>query len=88
MSLRGRMQTFSCACTFKKENQQYYVTEIEVPLLSRVHGRWITDMSDIGSESLGDFNAGKTRTPTKKKTKLHGLSPRANYSDRATAACR
>jgi hypothetical protein len=25
---------------------------------------------------------------TKKKTKLHGLSPRANYTDRATAACR
>jgi putative ribosome biogenesis GTPase RsgA len=23
-----------------------------------------------------------------KKTKLHGLSPRANYADRATAACR
>jgi hypothetical protein len=25
---------------------------------------------------------------TKKQTKLHGLSPRANYTDRATAACR
>jgi hypothetical protein len=25
---------------------------------------------------------------TAKKTKLHGLSPRANYTDRATAACR
>jgi hypothetical protein len=24
----------------------------------------------------------------KRKTKLHGLSPRANYTDRATAACR
>jgi hypothetical protein len=24
----------------------------------------------------------------KKKTKLHGLSPRANYTHRATAACR
>jgi hypothetical protein len=23
-----------------------------------------------------------------KKKKLHGLSPRANYTDRATAACR
>jgi hypothetical protein len=23
-----------------------------------------------------------------KKTKLHGLSPRANYTDRATAVCR
>jgi hypothetical protein len=26
--------------------------------------------------------------PHKTKTKLHGLSPRANYTDRATAACR
>jgi hypothetical protein len=25
---------------------------------------------------------------TKTKNKLHGLSPRANYTDRATAACR
>jgi hypothetical protein len=25
---------------------------------------------------------------TYKKNKLHGLSPRANYTDRATAACR
>jgi hypothetical protein len=24
----------------------------------------------------------------KKKTKLHGLSPQANYTDRVTAACR
>jgi hypothetical protein len=30
-----------------------------------------------------------TETSTlKKKTKLHGLSPRENYTDRATAACR
>jgi hypothetical protein len=27
-------------------------------------------------------------TVIKKKNKLHGLSPRANYTDRATAACR
>jgi hypothetical protein len=29
----------------------------------------------------------RTKTETK-KTKLHGLSPHANYTDRATAACR
>jgi hypothetical protein len=29
-----------------------------------------------------------THTHTHTKTKLHGLSPRANYTDRATAACR
>jgi hypothetical protein len=27
-------------------------------------------------------------TSKQKKNKLHGLSPRANYTDRATAACR
>jgi hypothetical protein len=32
-----------------------------------------------------DSSAGRA---TKTKTKLHGLSPRANYTDRATAACR
>jgi hypothetical protein len=30
----------------------------------------------------------KTMIKTKKKTKLHHLSPRANYTDRVTAACR
>jgi hypothetical protein len=28
------------------------------------------------------------KTKLKLKAKLHGLSPRANYTDRATAACR
>jgi hypothetical protein len=30
-------------------------------------------------------NASEKKT---KQTKLHGLSPRANYTDRATSACR
>jgi hypothetical protein len=30
---------------------------------------------------------GPTGNKKKTKTKLHGLSPRANYTDRATAAC-
>jgi hypothetical protein len=30
----------------------------------------------------------ETTTAKTKKTKLHGLSPRANYTDRATTACR
>jgi hypothetical protein len=30
----------------------------------------------------------ESKFASKKKTKLHGLSPRANYTDRATAACR
>jgi hypothetical protein len=36
-----------------------------------------------------DCVAHEKRSHTKKtKTNLHGLSPRANYTDRATAACR
>jgi hypothetical protein len=36
----------------------------------------------MGSTQPREYNSGA------KKTKLHGLSPRANYTDRATAACR
>jgi hypothetical protein len=35
----------------------------------------------------GKTNAPKRAKVTKLKTKLHGLCPRANYTDRATAAC-
>jgi hypothetical protein len=34
------------------------------------------------------FCRNKISSKNKTKTKLHGLSPRANYTDRATAACR
>jgi hypothetical protein len=37
------------------------------------------------SSTLTSLTSHKTK---KTKTKLHGLSPRANYTDRATAACR
>jgi hypothetical protein len=43
------------------------------------------------TEDLQDAVAFKRRgkiTKKKKKTKLQGLGPRANYTDRATAACR
>jgi hypothetical protein len=30
----------------------------------------------------------RSQATKKLKTKLHGLSPRANYTDQATAACR
>jgi hypothetical protein len=42
------------------------------------------------SESPNDFPhlSPKTLAPKKNKIKPHGLSPRANYTDRATAACR
>jgi hypothetical protein len=48
-------------------------------------------------ESRKERAFGKTKTyvkyegtvvPKTKQNKLHGLSPRANYTDRATAACR
>jgi hypothetical protein len=34
------------------------------------------------------INSAKLVLPSNKQNKLHGLSPRANYTDRATAACR
>jgi hypothetical protein len=39
--------------------------------------------------SSGRIFVGKSQVSclSKKKIKLHGLSPRANYTDRATAAC-
>jgi hypothetical protein len=36
---------------------------------------------------LAEYNS-SYRIGLKLKTKLHGLSPRANYTERATAACR
>jgi hypothetical protein len=39
------------------------------------------------SETLS-YEPSDIRKRVKLKTKLHGLSPRANYTDRATAACR
>jgi hypothetical protein len=43
--------------------------------------------SETLSIKLGDVGFRNTAV-FKLKTKLHGLSPRANYTDRATAACR
>jgi hypothetical protein len=42
------------------------------------------------SKVLNDINYSESMPSQllKTKTKLHGLSPRANYTDRATAACR
>jgi hypothetical protein len=37
--------------------------------------------------TVGNICAQQTEV-SDKKTKLHGLSPRANYTNRATAACR
>jgi hypothetical protein len=39
-------------------------------------------------QSLGFLNIPIPKGSTKLKTKLHGLSTRANYTDQATAACR
>jgi hypothetical protein len=40
------------------------------------------------SQSYKYLNTQNTQKLTKQANKLHGLSPRANYTDRATAACR
>jgi hypothetical protein len=41
----------------------------------------------LEGRSCGQWNNLFCYLYTKKKNKLHGLSPRANYTDRATAAC-
>jgi hypothetical protein len=46
------------------------------------NGREEKHIQVIGGKARGIETAKKT------KTQFHGLSPRANYTDRATAACR
>jgi hypothetical protein len=41
-----------------------------------------------GSTVLLSTSVRHVGCPLQKKNKLHGLSPRANYTDRATAVCR
>jgi hypothetical protein len=49
-----------------------------------IHDNPLSSGCTIG-QIVGDVLSGISFTP---ETKLHGLSPRANYTDRATAACR
>jgi hypothetical protein len=50
---------------------------------------WVEALEHLASTFLSNvcINLQVYKT-TKKTKKLHGLSPRANYTDRATAACR
>jgi hypothetical protein len=52
---------------------------------------WIGLAQDAGKLSSGCTTGGSgvvlSSIKTNKQNKLHGLSPRANYTDRATAAC-
>jgi hypothetical protein len=43
---------------------------------------------DSKSKPLLSDDSDSTKQTNKQTNKLHGLSPRANYTDRATAACR
>jgi hypothetical protein len=43
-----------------------------------------TGMQELMTRQLPEFQLWQN----KQTNKLHGLSPRANYTDRATAACR
>jgi hypothetical protein len=46
------------------------------------------NISSGGNVSTFGYLFVESRLGYKEKKKLHGLSPRANYTDRATAACR
>jgi hypothetical protein len=48
----------------------------------------VVSVKDPYGRILGFLDRSNDRSTEKTKTKLHGLSPRANYTDRATAACR
>jgi hypothetical protein len=48
--------------------------------------RSVTDDSTV--PCLAQVRIEVLRTDTSIQKKLHGLSPRSNYTDRATAACR
>jgi hypothetical protein len=59
-------------CELRSEPEIYQNAKASYPLDRDVH--------------LETVNISRQTTET--KTKLHGLSPRANYTDRATTACR
>jgi hypothetical protein len=46
------------------------------------------DLAPVGNQTLLLAERDAPVPASLKKTKLHGLSPRTNYTDRATAACR
>jgi hypothetical protein len=48
----------------------------------------LCDSSNANTLLITDSFFVKLLTKTKKKTKLRGFSPQANYTDQATAACR
>jgi hypothetical protein len=65
--------------------EQHRLRVFENRVLRRIFGSRRDDVTgewrELHNEELRDFYSSKTK-------KLHGLSPRANYTDRATAACR
>jgi hypothetical protein len=65
------------------------ITEFAVELEAQVDKQEVHELnSERGSANPRDIFVVILSTKTKKKTKLRGLSPRTNYTDRATAACR
>jgi hypothetical protein len=82
----GSLQVFLCTL-FSKHlfRKLHLVTAAGVKTLCP---RW-TIIHKCGTEMYHhDPDSERTNTSVGNKTKLHGLSPRANYTDRATAACR
>jgi hypothetical protein len=77
---RERMKYFKAQLEdghYGSEEQLLYLIRIQV----RKEGKQLKPSSSCKiTKKYGNIKT--------KKTKLHGLSPRANYTDRATAACR
>jgi hypothetical protein len=81
--------SFSCQCfltncmqlTPPREANNYSITQ-EIPAVLWNLKYYHNMHSNLDSDKLSPY-------PYKRTTnQLHGLSPRANYTDRATAACR
>jgi hypothetical protein len=55
--------------------------------MSRLEERLNAQLTLSVLDSKGGVWESETLIGRKRKKKLHGLSPQANYTDRATAAC-
>jgi hypothetical protein len=53
-------------------------------IVCRTYSKNLNDYEKLGEAEVLELDQNQTKT----KTKLHGLSLRANYTDQTTAACR
>jgi hypothetical protein len=68
---------------------EYFGFPCKFPFRRLLHtNNYLPSGTGTRGQIVTDIPRGLSLALKTKKTKLHGLSPRANYTDRATAACR